>query len=81
MLYTAADDDQEIATYDDLLGAYELDGFVLTGTHHGDPRTAWLGDRGVPVRDLRPALGRPRRRTPGSTSTAPPAPPRPPRGC
>lgn len=48
MLYTASDDDQEIATYDDLLGAYELDGFVLTGTDHGDPRTAWLGDRGVP---------------------------------
>jgi DNA-binding LacI/PurR family transcriptional regulator len=48
MLYTAADDSEEIATYDDLLGAYELDGFVLTGTDHGDPRTAWLADRGVP---------------------------------
>ncbi|PWU43125.1 LacI family transcriptional regulator [Micromonospora globispora] len=48
MLYTAGDDDQEIATYDDLLGAYDLDAFVLTGTKHGDPRTAWLADRGVP---------------------------------
>lgn len=48
MLYTAADDDQEIATYDDLLGAYDLDAFVLTGTKHGDPRTAWLAGRGVP---------------------------------
>ncbi|WP_319458944.1 LacI family DNA-binding transcriptional regulator [Micromonospora sp. RTP1Z1] len=48
MLYTATGDDQEIATYDDLLGAYELDGFVLTGTDHGDPRTAWLAGRGVP---------------------------------
>ncbi|SCG36234.1 LacI family DNA-binding transcriptional regulator [Micromonospora inositola] len=48
MLYTATDDGQEIATYDDLLGAYELDGFVLTGTDHGDPRTAWLADRSVP---------------------------------
>ncbi|MGR6317925.1 LacI family DNA-binding transcriptional regulator [Micromonospora soli] len=48
LLYTAVDDDHEIATYDDLLGAYELDGFVLTGTDHGDPRTAWLAERKVP---------------------------------
>ncbi|MFJ6197179.1 LacI family DNA-binding transcriptional regulator [Micromonospora sp. NPDC092111] len=48
MLYTAADPQREIATYDDLLGAYDLDGFVLTGTDHGDPRTAWLAARGVP---------------------------------
>ena len=34
--------------------------FVLTGTDYGDPRTAWLCDRGVPVRDFRPAVGRPR---------------------
>ncbi|MFG2102386.1 LacI family DNA-binding transcriptional regulator [Micromonospora echinaurantiaca] len=48
MLYTAADVEREIAAYDDLLSAYDLDGFVLTGTHHGDPRTAWLAARGVP---------------------------------
>ncbi|MBO4210476.1 LacI family DNA-binding transcriptional regulator [Micromonospora echinofusca] len=48
VLYTAADDTAELATYDDLLGAYDLDGFVLTGTDHGDPRTAWLAERGVP---------------------------------
>ncbi|MEH0981248.1 LacI family DNA-binding transcriptional regulator [Micromonospora sp. CPCC 205556] len=48
MLYTAADTAREIATYDDLLGSYDLDGFVLTGTDHGDPRTAWLAGRGVP---------------------------------
>ncbi|MFE9693206.1 LacI family DNA-binding transcriptional regulator [Micromonospora sp. NPDC005806] len=48
LLYTARDDDHEIATYDALLGAYELDGFVLTGTDHGDPRTAWLAEREVP---------------------------------
>src|SRR5262245_55199650 len=30
LLYTAADDPAEIATYDDLLATYELDGFVLT---------------------------------------------------
>ncbi|MEH1092881.1 LacI family DNA-binding transcriptional regulator [Micromonospora sp. CPCC 205739] len=48
MLYTAADAAAEIATFDDLLSAYDLDGFVLTGTDHGDPRTAWLAERGVP---------------------------------
>src|SRR3954469_18759177 len=35
LLYAAADDAAEIATYDDLLSAYDLDGFVLTSTHHG----------------------------------------------
>lgn len=48
LLYTARDDDHEIATYDDLLGAYDLDAFVLTGTKHDDPRTAWLAEREVP---------------------------------
>ncbi|MCX4473832.1 LacI family transcriptional regulator [Micromonospora sp. NBC_01655] len=48
MLYTATDAHQEIDVFDDLLGAYDLDAFVLTGTEHGDPRTAWLAGRGVP---------------------------------
>ena len=48
MLYTAAGDTHEIATYDELLSAYDLDGFVLTSTHHGDPRTSWLAARDVP---------------------------------
>ncbi|HEX5540273.1 MAG TPA: LacI family DNA-binding transcriptional regulator [Micromonospora sp.] len=48
MLYTAADDAQEIAAFDALLGAYDLDAFVLTGTNHGDPRAAWLTARKVP---------------------------------
>ncbi|RKR90819.1 LacI family transcriptional regulator [Micromonospora pisi] len=48
MLYTATDAANEIATYDDLLGAYDLDAFVLTGTDHGDVRTAWLAERKVP---------------------------------
>jgi DNA-binding LacI/PurR family transcriptional regulator len=48
VLYTAADDAGEIATYDDLLASYDLDAFVLTSTHHGDIRTAWLADRNVP---------------------------------
>lgn len=48
MLYTAADDAAEVNTYDELLGSYDLDAFVLTGTDHGDPRTAWLEARDVP---------------------------------
>jgi len=48
MLYTATEDDEEIATYDELLATYALDAFVLTHTHHGDSRTAWLRERGVP---------------------------------
>jgi DNA-binding LacI/PurR family transcriptional regulator len=48
MLYTAANDTDEIATYDELLAAHELDAFVLTSTHHGDSRTAWLAEHGVP---------------------------------
>jgi DNA-binding LacI/PurR family transcriptional regulator len=48
VLYTAADDSAEIATYADLLAAYALDGFILTHTHHGDARTAWLHEHRVP---------------------------------
>jgi DNA-binding LacI/PurR family transcriptional regulator len=48
MLYTATDDDQETAVYDDLLASYELDAFVLTSTHRGDRRTDWLADRDIP---------------------------------
>lgn len=45
ILYSADDDRSEIATFDDLLGAYEPDAFVLTGTHYGDVRTSWLAER------------------------------------
>jgi DNA-binding LacI/PurR family transcriptional regulator len=48
VLYTATDDSTEIATYQDLLASYALDAFVLTHTHHGDSRTAWLAHAGVP---------------------------------
>lgn len=48
MLFSAADDTAEIAQYADLLEGSDLDGFVLANTHHGDPRTRWLGERGVP---------------------------------
>ncbi len=48
VLYTAAGDGDEIGTYEELLAAYQLDGFVLTSTHHGDSRIAWLADHDVP---------------------------------
>ncbi|MFC4010207.1 LacI family DNA-binding transcriptional regulator [Nonomuraea purpurea] len=55
LLYTAADDRAEIATYEDLLGSYKPDAFVLTATHHDDIRTSWLLERGLPF----VAFGRP----------------------
>jgi DNA-binding LacI/PurR family transcriptional regulator len=48
VLYTAQDDGGEIGTYEELLAAYQLDGFVLTSTHHQDTRTAWLAAHRVP---------------------------------
>ena len=54
-LFTAADDAGEIAAIDELLSVADIDGFVLTSTHHGDARTAWLLEQGVPF----VAFGRP----------------------
>jgi DNA-binding LacI/PurR family transcriptional regulator len=48
LLYSAADDGEELRTYQSLLSTGQVDGFVLTSTHHGDPRTAWLSRQGVP---------------------------------
>lgn len=48
MLFTAADDDAEIAQYGELVDVLQLDAFVLTSTHHGDPRTRWLSEHAVP---------------------------------
>jgi len=48
MLFTAPDDEQEIGQYDELLDTADLDAFVLTGTHRGDPRTRWLAEHDVP---------------------------------
>jgi DNA-binding LacI/PurR family transcriptional regulator len=47
-LYSADDDGVEIARIEDLLHAADLDGFVLTGAHAGDPRVEWLQEHGVP---------------------------------
>src|SRR4051794_8578344 len=48
MLFSAARDEDEIGQYAQLLEDHDLDAFVLTGTHVGDARTAWLAERGVP---------------------------------
>ncbi|TDE88914.1 LacI family transcriptional regulator [Occultella glacieicola] len=48
MLFASGNDEEEILQYDELLSGADLDGFVLTNTHHGDPRIAWLAERDVP---------------------------------
>jgi DNA-binding LacI/PurR family transcriptional regulator len=48
MLFTAPDDDAEIDAYADLVASVGIDAFVVTGTHHGDRRTTWLAERGLP---------------------------------
>ena len=48
MLYTAADDDHEIATFDELVDRWNLDGIVLDFTHSADRRTTHLVEHGVP---------------------------------
>ncbi len=47
LLFTADDDQGEIAAYEQLTGSHEIDAFVLSSTHHGDRRTAWLRERGL----------------------------------
>ncbi|GGM09200.1 LacI family DNA-binding transcriptional regulator [Nakamurella endophytica] len=48
MLYTAGDDEAEIAAYTELRGRWDIDGVVLTTTHPGDRRTAHLAGAGLP---------------------------------
>ena len=48
VLFASADDEHEIAGYDDLLRRRAVDAFVLSSTHQGDHRTTWLADRGLP---------------------------------
>ncbi|CED91396.1 MULTISPECIES: LacI family DNA-binding transcriptional regulator [Actinomyces] len=48
LLYTAADRDDEITRLRELVASGDIDGVILTDTQAGDPRPAWLRDRGVP---------------------------------
>ena len=47
LLYTAADEDAEIAAYERLLDGADVDAFVLTSTHYGDRRIPWLIEHDV----------------------------------
>jgi DNA-binding LacI/PurR family transcriptional regulator len=47
LTFSVGDDDDEIDVFDDLLRRHAVDGFVLTNTHHGDVRPAWLLDQGA----------------------------------
>lgn len=55
MLFTAHDDEAEIAQYERLRDAADVDAFVLTGTSYNDPRIEWLARERVPF----VAFGRP----------------------
>ena len=48
MLFTAADDLAEIDQYGELVDVLGVDAFVVTSTHHGDPRTRWLRENDSP---------------------------------
>ena len=48
ILFAADGDDDEIAMFEDLVSRGAVDGFVLSGSHRHDPRTAWLAERDVP---------------------------------
>lgn len=49
ILVFAADDDQaEISAYQELRDTNALDGFLLTSTNHGDRRSDWLRENGIP---------------------------------
>lgn len=48
LLFTAPEGEAGLPAYEDLLARSAVDGFVLSDTKIGDPRHAWLRDRGVP---------------------------------
>lgn len=55
LVFAAEDDDAEIAAYSELRDTNALDGFLLTSTNHGDRRSDWLREQGIPF----VAFGRP----------------------
>jgi LacI family transcriptional regulator len=48
LLFTPADDADEMATYDEMMSSATVDGFVLSGTDHHDLRPKRLHEAGVP---------------------------------
>lgn len=47
LTFAVRNDDEEIATYEELMRRDSVDGFILAGTHFVDPRTSWLLTRGA----------------------------------
>ncbi|MFB8145311.1 LacI family DNA-binding transcriptional regulator [Microbacterium sp. NPDC056003] len=47
-LYAARSPAEEIARMGELTDGGEIDAVVITGTFHGDPRTRWLDEHGIP---------------------------------
>lgn len=47
-LYAARTPAEEIDRMRELTEGGEIDAVVITGTFHGDPRTGWLAERGIP---------------------------------
>jgi DNA-binding LacI/PurR family transcriptional regulator len=48
LLFAAPPDDEALTAYEELVDTYSVDGFVLSGTTHGDRRQAWLARHGIP---------------------------------
>lgn len=48
LVYAARTPDEEILRLAELSESGEIDATVITGTFHGDPRTQWLTDHGLP---------------------------------
>lgn len=48
LLFTAPEGPDGLTVYEDLLARSAVDGFVLSDTRIGDPRHAWLCEKGVP---------------------------------
>lgn len=49
LLYTADDPASEVDRLRELIASGDVDGVVLTATHAGDPRPAWLAEQHVPA--------------------------------
>lgn len=49
LVFAPAAPDDDLSGYRDLLSTMTVDAFVLTQTHHDDPRLAFLAERGTPV--------------------------------
>lgn len=55
IVFSAANDEEEIKQYRALRSENNVDGFLLTSTNHGDQRADWLTERDIPF----VAFGRP----------------------